>query len=280
MAGFDNTDTVWSSPALVDGNGDGRAELYIGGDATAFAGSHSGGFFRALRYTGAPQLSQMWQRLSSESFQTSGAIGDINGDGRLEVVTGAGRYYCQAERRCGDSNKIWAFDRASGNDGAGWPRTARYNPFLSAPAIGDVNGDGATDVVIGSFVPGKGAVIAISGNGQPLWEVEPAGDELLSSPVIADVSSSPGNEVVVGTGGRFHVLDGRSGATLRSVGAGAYKNAAAVGELGPGRWAVVAAGFQPGNGNAGRSEENTSELRSLMSNSYAVFCLKKNNTKD
>src|SRR3546814_6592273 len=32
-------------------------------------------------------------------------------------------------------------------------------------------------------------------------------------------------------------------------------------------------------GIAGRSEEHTSELQSLMRNSYAVFCLKKNNTK-
>src|SRR3546814_2926515 len=29
---------------------------------------------------------------------------------------------------------------------------------------------------------------------------------------------------------------------------------------------------------AGRSEEHTSELQSLMRSSYAVFCLKKNNT--
>src|SRR3546814_3401773 len=100
----------------------------------------------------------MWQRLSSESFQTSGAIGDINGDGRLEVVTAAGRYYCQAERRCGGSHKIWFFALASGNDVAGWPRTAWYNNFPSAPAIGDVNGDGHTVVVIGSFVPGLGQV--------------------------------------------------------------------------------------------------------------------------
>src|SRR3546814_4671699 len=33
-------------------------------------------------------------------------------------------------------------------------------------------------------------------------------------------------------------------------------------------------------GNAVRSEEHTSELQSLMRNSYAVFCLKKNNTTD
>src|SRR3546814_7335954 len=31
----------------------------------------------------------------------------------------------------------------------------------------------------------------------------------------------------------------------------------------------------PTNGNAGRSEEHTSELQSLMRISYAVFCLKK-----
>src|SRR3546814_5976887 len=31
---------------------------------------------------------------------------------------------------------------------------------------------------------------------------------------------------------------------------------------------------------AGRSEENTSELQSLMRTSYAVFCLRKNNTHE
>src|SRR3546814_9706546 len=41
---------------------------------------------------------------------------------------------------------------------------------------------------------------------------------------------------------------------------------------------------QPGRGDAskfgvGRSEEHTSELQSLMRNSYAVFCLKKKNIK-
>src|SRR3546814_4418399 len=33
---------------------------------------------------------------------------------------------------------------------------------------------------------------------------------------------------------------------------------------------------QQGRARGGRSEENTSELQSLMRNSYAVFCLKKN----
>src|SRR3546814_5511225 len=37
--------------------------------------------------------------------------------------------------------------------------------------------------------------------------------------------------------------------------------------------------YQPGETRSGRSEEHTSELQSLMRISYAVFCLKKNNTK-
>jgi hypothetical protein len=251
MASFENRDTVWSSPALFDSNSDGRSEIFIGSDASTDGTSHSGGFFRALRFTGAPQLVQLWQRLSTEAFQGGSAIGDINGDGRLEVVTGNGRFYCVTQGRCGDSRKVWAFDLASGGDVGGWPRTARYDTFLSSPALGDVNGDGRTDVVIGSFRGARGAVIAFNGDGQPLWEVEPATDELLSSPIVADVWSTPGNEVVVGSGGRMHVLNGATGATVHSFGGAAYKNAAAVGELGPGRWAVVAAGFQPGNGNAG-----------------------------
>ncbi len=251
MAIFDNTDTVWSSPAVFDSNGDGRAEIFIGGDATSNGTSHSGGFFRALRYTGAAQLSQLWVRLSSETFQSKPAIGDINGDGRMEVVTGSGRFYCLTQGRCADANKVWAFDLATGGDVPGWPRSARYDTFLSSPALGDVSGDGRSDVVIGSFRGARGSVLAVNGNGQPLWEVEPAADELLSSPIVADVWSTPGNEVIVGTGGRMHVLNGATGATVHSFGAGAFKSAAAVGELGAGDWVLAATSFQPGSGNAG-----------------------------
>src|SRR3546814_3153469 len=42
---------------------------------------------------------------------------------------------------------------------------------------------------------------------------------------------------------------------------------------------IVGAIRQPRH-SAGRSEEHTSELQSLMRNSYAVFCLKKQNTNN
>src|SRR3546814_10523838 len=43
---------------------------------------------------------------------------------------------------------------------------------------------------------------------------------------------------------------------------------------------AVASRDGPGAGNGMRSEEHTSELQSLMRISYAVFCLKKKNTRE
>jgi hypothetical protein len=124
IAQFDNTDTVWSAPALADVDGDGTQEIFIGGDATASAQglAHSGGYYRSLKYTGGTTLTQRWVRLSSETFQSATAIADLDGDGRLEAVTGSGADYCRNQGgRCGDSNKVWAFHLDDGSDVAGWP---------------------------------------------------------------------------------------------------------------------------------------------------------------
>src|SRR3546814_5569698 len=66
--------------------------------------------------------------------------------------------------------------------------------------------------------------------------------------------------------------------SLSRVGAEAGRSAAA-----PGRRQPVARNRNDGGANgrgtgAGRSEEHTSELQSLMRISYAVFCLKKTNS--
>src|SRR3546814_6839819 len=45
-----------------------------------------------------------------------------------------------------------------------------------------------------------------------------------------------------------------------------------------GGWRGAADPRGPGSSSIDRSEEHTSELKSLMRNSYAVFCLKKNKT--
>ena len=257
---YDNTDSVWSAPALYDVDHDGAQEIFIGGDATASSVglAHSGGYYRSLALRGG-QLVQRWVRLSSETFQSAGAIGDVDGDGRLEVVTGSGADFCRntdpTPARCQESRKVWAFHLDDGSDVPGWPKLASYTTFLSAPALGDIDGDGKTDVVIGSTDyksdPRRGRIDAFLGNGGTAHR--DYADEIIASPVIADVNGQGPSEVIVGTT-NVEVLNGALSVVERDLGQNgngmAHKNAAAVGQLGS-KWALVSAGFDPMDGNKG-----------------------------
>jgi hypothetical protein len=242
FADFDNQDTVWSSPAAADVDGDGQAEVFIGGDATAGGQPHSGGFFRRLDFNG--NFTQTWVRTARETFQSGAAIGVING--QLAVVTQTGRDYCQHRdaSRCDEARKIWAFEVGGGGDVPGWPQMMPYRTFLSAPALGDVNGDGATDVVAASE---DGSIRAYQGNGATIW-TQKVENDLTGSPIIVDTNGGGRPEIVISSTPRAYVLDGTNGGIVRRISEGrtglAHKNAPAAGVLG-GSWVVATAGFDP-----------------------------------
>ena len=80
-------------------------------------------------------------------------------------------------------------------------------------------------------------------------------DEIVASPVIADVNGRAPSEVIVARPARSRSSTApcpwsRRNLAINNYGL-AHKNAAAVGELGPGRWAIVSAGFEPGRREQG-----------------------------
>ncbi|HEV8624940.1 MAG TPA: FG-GAP-like repeat-containing protein [Acidimicrobiia bacterium] len=262
IATFDSRDSVFSTAALYDLDGIGQMDIFVGGDTTANAAktadSFNGGVFRRLRYTGGPTLTQIWERQSAETFQSGAAIGDVDGDGRLEVMTGAGAFYCRWQRVCTDSNKVWAFHLDDGSNTPGWPKAATFNTtFSAAPALGDLDGDGIADVVVGSNgydanggLAG-GAIDAFYSKGGHKAFVTDARGQQPGSPVIADVDGQPGNEVVAGNIGPVYVLNGSLANTGTNFNGPLPLNhlaAAAVGQLG-GQWTVVTTGFESGNRN-------------------------------
>ena len=141
---YDVDDTIWGSPALYDIDNDGRPEIFMPSDQSPGGSSDwSGGELRAIDYSSLG-VRELWRTRINDVIYSSPAIGDINGDGRPEVVVGGGTFFNRDEGR-----KVFAWDAANGSPVAGWPQ-ATQGATRSAPALVDLNGDGIPEVVIGS----------------------------------------------------------------------------------------------------------------------------------
>jgi hypothetical protein len=138
------------------------------------------------------------------------AAGDLNGDGREDVVMAAGRYRA-GELRILYQNAIGGF------------LDARVVPLTGQPgalAVADVNGDGLKDIVVADWMNGRVFVLAqnaAKGDLDPPTSVE-VGKGPISLAVLAPVADGPRLIVVLSTAADALKVLSLAGGSLKALG--------------------------------------------------------------
>ena len=156
-----------NAPAMGDLDGNGSIEIIIAGKLKQVAGGASIGS-GVLVFEPNGQRHPGWSiaklggpPLYDEFLPSQApALGDLDADGKLEIVVALSDGIIRAYRENG--SMMWQYDYAQGR-----------RLFASEPVIGDVTGDGLLDVVFGTYSPdgvdkAHVKLLGLSANGQPL----------------------------------------------------------------------------------------------------------------
>ncbi len=210
-------DTVFSSPVLHDIDGDGKKDVILGVDAHQEGSpffTPAGGCLRVFRYdatgTGLSSMTMLGSPISEipgfpkcvdQVIVSSPVVGDIDGDGRPEIIHGTGSFYAGRQQKiygwhC-DGSPVW------GN--VANPGLAVTGQVITNPALADITGDGILDVLFTTDNTSPATTFllhAVRANGTDIFPpVAPksffgntpnAGD-----PIVADVLGDTALEILV-----------------------------------------------------------------------------------
>ena len=179
------------SPALADLDLDGKLEIILG---TRYSGT-TPDVLMALRNNGTNLPGFPVSFGTNGETLCSPAVGDLNGDGRLEVVVVTENDRLQVIRYNGLSMSPFPILFISNNnpDGVSTP----------SPALADLNADGYPEIVAVSVTDALTASVhAVTRTGVNLagWP-RPVGGNSESSPVVADITGDGHPDVLFGIGG-------------------------------------------------------------------------------
>jgi exo-beta-1,3-glucanase (GH17 family) len=195
-------DTVVNSVGIGDVNGDGQTEIFTGG--SYFDGTRNnaqlvvwnGANLAAVKITG-----WYW---TSNTVINSVALGDVNGDGHVEIVSGG--YYNDGTRNNAQLI-VWNGTNLTVERITGWYWS--NNTVINSVAIGDVDGDGQAEIVTaGQYNDGSRdtAQLALwSGSNLAAIQIKSwywTSNTEINSVTIGDVNNDFSNEIV--TGGSFY----------------------------------------------------------------------------
>lgn len=195
LAGWprDSANYVTSPAALADIDGDGADEIFLGEET-----------WTLLAYTA--EGNRLWSAGSSMGGQErhTPAIADLDNNGDLEILTASGSTT--------DGVYLFAYHH-TGTAVAGFPVLfPNYGYANTFPAVGDVDGDGAVEIVVvvreeASPWRPRVHILAADGTTERIIDVEgyvPYG----TAPALADLDGDAVPEIVVQTEGALHAWRG------------------------------------------------------------------------
>jgi Subtilase family/FG-GAP-like repeat len=228
--------SIVSPVAVGDIDGDGAPKVIAADlEGKVYAWTVSGQLRPGFPVSTDPQFSRSEDRTPSnivhQGIFAAPALGDIDGDGVLDIVVAAMDQHVY----------VW---KGTGTLVPGWPVLARdlgeAEPegarIISSPALGDLDGDHSLDVVVGTneIYQQSGRVYAFRSDGSrlPGWPVKvPAlspdvlplvGEGVPAAPALADVDGDGRLEVAIAAvsgPGVLYRADGSRFVTLESAGA-------------------------------------------------------------
>ncbi|MFH1750256.1 MAG: S8 family serine peptidase [Candidatus Micrarchaeota archaeon] len=183
---------IFSSPSLVDFNGDGKLEIVFGSlleDGRYFVLDGQGNGFDGV-----------WPRddFGYGEFASSPAIADLDRDESPEIVQANGVWY---------NNAVFGWN-SDGTDIPGWP--VNFDPEYathSSALIGDITGDGQADVVVGNS---DSNLYAWNDNGSRIdgWPKK-LDSEIYATGAIADIDNDGNVDILSATwNGQIYAWEG------------------------------------------------------------------------
>jgi outer membrane protein assembly factor BamB len=143
------------------------------------------------------KLTTRWAYSAGGPLESSPAVGDIDGDGRPDILVGSGDKNLYAVNASG--GKIFKYTTGG--------------PVRSSPALADLDGDGLLEAVFGSD---DGRVYILNSTGQAIWSRQTNGS-VRSSPAVADINGDGRLEFAVGSDdGSLYVFGIKAQETART----------------------------------------------------------------
>lgn len=226
-------DTIHSSPALADIDGDGYLDIIIGTDEgnvdydfhapwtwtcgyelpAGWAVNYCGGSLYVINRFG--ELLPGFPKYIHEIISSSPAVFDLNQDGSLEIISGTGSYYHDfSPDRPEDGYRFYVWT-TTGDDFPGWEGGRQTDgPMEASPTIGNIAGDSDPEIVVMSR---SGTLYAwhIDGSdveGFPMQPVDHYNNKgsfgIGTSPLLADIDNDGKMEIVLNIGWSTTMVDG------------------------------------------------------------------------